>query len=278
MGFALPWLKGVLNYDTDLAMAFAFIVPLELVFPRKAAGVSLASRARAALFWIAWTPFTVATILLAQAAWRHFGIHPLIGSLAPPNLPRPISLTVGAMAAALVGDFFYYWCHRAQHRFLWRFHAIHHSVRELSGVAAYHHITEEAIKVVLYFLPVGLFIDDPLGLPIVGAILGLQGHYLHSTTRLNLGPLGRFIQDNRFHRIHHSIQPEHFDKNFGVFTTLWDCLFGTAYFPAPNEWPATGLADAPAPSSITDFYLRPFWAKPATVLIPQANEASTALH
>ena len=89
-------------------------------------------------------------------------------------------------------------------------------------------------------------------------LLGLQGHYLHSVTRLNLGPLGRFIQDNRSHRIHHSIHPEHFDKNFGVFTTLWDSLFGTAWFPAADEWPATGLDEIPEPQGIADFYLQPF--------------------
>jgi sterol desaturase/sphingolipid hydroxylase (fatty acid hydroxylase superfamily) len=172
-----------------------------------------------------------------------------------------------------VGDFFYYWCHRAQHRFLWRFHAVHHSVRELSGVAAYHHITEEAMKVVLYALPIGFFIDDPLGIPILGVILGVQGHYLHSITRLNLGPLGRVIQDNRFHRIHHSIQPEHYDKNFGVFTTLWDVLFGTAWLPAPGEWPDTGVADMPEPRTVSDFYFAPF--RPGAEAAPSAPQTAS---
>ena len=57
------------------------------------------------------------------------------------------------------------------------------------------------------------------------------------------GDLGRVIADNRFHRIHHSVEPDHFDKNFGAGTSLWDQLFGTAYFPKENEWPATGLPD-----------------------------------
>ena len=54
-----------------------------------------------------------------------------------------------------------------------------------------------------------------------------QGNYLHSPIRLHLGVLGRYIVDNRVHRIHHSLEPAHFDKNFGMFTTLWDRLFGT---------------------------------------------------
>ena len=29
------------------------------------------------------------------------------------------------------------------------------------------------------------------------------------------------------HLLHHSANPEHFDKNFGQFITLWDKFFGT---------------------------------------------------
>jgi sterol desaturase/sphingolipid hydroxylase (fatty acid hydroxylase superfamily) len=31
------------------------------------------------------------------------------------------------------------------------------------------------------------------------------------------------------HRIHHSRDREHWDKNFGHITPLWDRLFGTCY-------------------------------------------------
>jgi sterol desaturase/sphingolipid hydroxylase (fatty acid hydroxylase superfamily) len=271
MPIAQAWLGGILSYDLALVWTFALILPLELALPRKGSSVSLASRVRAAAFWLAWVPITVATLLLARAIWSALGIHPLVDSLSPPLLPHGVSLVVGAIAAAFVGDFFYYWCHRAQHRFLWRFHAVHHSVRELSGVSAYHHISEEAIKAVLYALPLGLFINDPLGMPILGLLLGWQGHYLHSITRLNLGPIGRVIQDNRFHRIHHSIRPEHFDKNFGVFTTLWDWLFGTAHFPAADEWPDTGVADVPEPTTIADYYFAPFRPQRGSAAAPETS-------
>jgi sterol desaturase/sphingolipid hydroxylase (fatty acid hydroxylase superfamily) len=265
MGFWLAWLSGNVDYDLALAAAFVVIVPMELVFPRREGGVSWTSRARAVLFWLAWVPVTIFTMMLIRPLWLQIGVRPLIASLEPAMLPRPLAITIGALAAAFVGDFFYYWCHRAQHRIglLWRFHAVHHSVRELSGVAAYHHVSEELIKILLYSLPLSFFIDDPLGAPVLGAILGVQGHYLHSATRLNLGPLGRLIQDNRFHRIHHSIEPAHWDKNFGVVTTLWDWLFGTAHFPAKAEWPATGVEGAPEPAGVADFYLLPFRLRPA---------------
>jgi sterol desaturase/sphingolipid hydroxylase (fatty acid hydroxylase superfamily) len=88
--------------------------------------------------------------------------------------------------------------------------------------------------------------------------VALQGYYEHSPTRLNFGPLGRYFVDNRFHRIHHSIDPKHYDTNFGVIVTLWDSLFGTAHFPAKDEWPQTGVADFPEPANLREYLLGPF--------------------
>ena len=90
-------------------------------------------------------------------------------------------------------------------------------------------------------------------------LVSLQGYYLHSPVRLHLGPvLRRVIADNRFHRIHHSVQPEHFDKNFGAGTSIWDQLFGTAYFPAKGEWPETGIPGRPEASTLGDYLWGPF--------------------
>ncbi len=265
MQFAYRVISGALAFDLTLIPTFIVFAALEALIPRQAgpAGVlaRLQARApavgRAVAFWLIWTPFTVC-IALAFTDLTHFNVSALIPSLAPHGLPRPLSVVIGALAAALVGDFFYYWCHRAQHRFFWRFHAVHHSVREMSGVAAYHHVTEEAFKLALYTVPLAFITSDPYAMPVLGALLGLHGNYLHSPIRLNFGPLGRVIQDNRFHRIHHSIEPRHYDKNFAVFCTLWDVLFGTACFPAPGEWPEAGVTNAPEPRTVDDFLLLPF--------------------
>jgi len=266
MDFTRSLITGIADFDFSLVPLFVVFVALEALFPRERTAASVAARLRAnapsqlkaAAFWLVWVPFAVLTAMLYQALWSKLGVKPLLPSLSPGGLPRPLSVAIGAVAAAFVGDFVYYWCHRAQHRFFWRFHAVHHSVRQMSGVAAYHHVSEEAFKVALYALPLALFTTDPYALPVIGLVLGWQGNYLHSPIRLHLGPLGRLIQDNRFHRIHHSIEPRHFDKNFGVFCTLWDWLFGTAYFPAADEWPRTGLADQPEPESIASYLTAPF--------------------
>jgi sterol desaturase/sphingolipid hydroxylase (fatty acid hydroxylase superfamily) len=50
----------------------------------------------------------------------------------------------------------------------------------------------------------------------------------------------------QFHRIHHSIEPEHRDRNFGVIFSFWDRLFGTLYR-GDGGYPATGIADPDFP-------------------------------
>jgi sterol desaturase/sphingolipid hydroxylase (fatty acid hydroxylase superfamily) len=44
------------------------------------------------------------------------------------------------------------------------------------------------------------------------------------------------------HRVHHSIEPEHQDKNFGAILSIWDHLFGTQYRKY-DEYPDTGITD-----------------------------------
>jgi sterol desaturase/sphingolipid hydroxylase (fatty acid hydroxylase superfamily) len=85
-------------------------------------------------------------------------------------------------------------------------------------------------------------------------LLQLQASFIHSSSRIDLGPLRLFLCDNRFHRIHHSVEERHFDKNFGAFTTLWDRLFGTAWFPEKDEWPETGLAEIDQPRSLRRWF------------------------
>jgi sterol desaturase/sphingolipid hydroxylase (fatty acid hydroxylase superfamily) len=241
-----------------VAWSCAFFLALETLAPRDGVRISAASRLKAICFWMVNGAIIGLMAHAVTLAWQPLGVRPLLPSLAPAGLPAPLSALIGVVAAAFIGDFFYYWCHRAQHRFLWRFHAVHHSVRELSGIAGYHHFSEGLIEFFLYSVPLAFFTDSPYSVPILGALLAWQGNYEHSPTRLNFGPLGRYLVDNRFHRIHHSTDPRHFDKNFGIFTTLWDSVFGTAYFPAPGEWPETGVAEVPEPQTVAAFLASPF--------------------
>ena len=269
------FLSDVAGLDSGLLLFLAILIGLESLAPRAGAKVTVGSRLRAIAFWSVYNVVILLLFDLMWPLWAGFGVKPLLPALAPPGLPRPVSVVIASIAAAYVGDFFYYWCHRIQHRCFWRFHAIHHSVREMSGITSYHHVSEQVFKFILYMVPLTILTRDPFSVPILGSLLSFQGFYIHSPTRINFGPLGRYFVDNRFHRIHHSVETRHFDKNFGIFTTLWDSLFGTAYFPAPDEWPATGVEGLPEPQSVRDYLLAPFVRRrpPATDARPLALEA-----
>ena len=110
------------------------------------------------------------------------------------------------------------------------------------------------VSLLLYTIPTSLIVSDMgPGLPFVSLAIWLHIVWIHSPTRANFGPLRALFVDNRFHRIHHSLEERHFDKNFGAFTTLWDRLFGTACFPERGEWPAVGLAEIDEPNGVREW-------------------------
>jgi sterol desaturase/sphingolipid hydroxylase (fatty acid hydroxylase superfamily) len=221
---------------------------------------SLGVRAYGALYWVLSVPLWVLSSQVLYAAWDVLGVRPLFVLNVPDGGWQAIAIGVGAaLVVAVAHDFFFYWFHRAQHAFLWRWHAVHHSVRDLNAVNSYHHISEPLLETLLIQAPLTLLIGNagPV-LPFVALTLWLHVVWIHSPTRATLGPLRAVLVDNRFHRIHHSLEERHFDKNFGAFTTVWDRLFGTCHMPAKDEWPDVGLDDRPQLAGVGDWFAAPW--------------------
>jgi sterol desaturase/sphingolipid hydroxylase (fatty acid hydroxylase superfamily) len=176
-----------------------------------------------------------------------------------------LSWVIIPVGVGIIGEFFYYWFHRLQHTipFMWRFHEVHHSLREMSSWNSNHHFTEEIFRIPFVVIPMSLLFHFETGtIPVaIGIIMGLQGQYEHSHAKLNLGFLRYVIGDNRFHRIHHSIEKHHYNKNFGSFSTVWDTVFRTAHFPKKDEWPDTGVDGVEEPKTLRQFLFMPFAAK-----------------
>ena len=51
--------------------------------------------------------------------------------------------------------------------------------------------------------------------------------FIHANVKTNLGPLKYILVSPQYHRLHHSIMPEHFDVNYGERLAIWVFLFGT---------------------------------------------------
>lgn len=144
-----------------------------------------------------------------------------------------------------IHDFFYYWFHRGQHTlaFAWPQHKLHHSEQSVNVTTTMrHHWLEDPIRVWLILLPMGLLFDQkPVTIGWIATSMLFFGYFVHLNVRLPFGLLTPLMAGPQWHRLHHSIKPQHSDKNFAAFFPIFDIAFGTYSKPLPGEYPATGL-------------------------------------
>lgn len=112
-----------------------------------------------------------------------------------------------------MGDFFYYWLHRAQHKWewLWAEHALHHSDEHVNiTTSVRHHWLEVPINVMFVVLPISYLVHPPLiTVTAVSILLGATGVFIHLNARISFGWFGWLIATPQNHRIHHSRLPQH---------------------------------------------------------------------
>jgi ornithine lipid hydroxylase len=162
----------------------------------------------------------------------------------------------------LIADLGRYWQHRLHHAvpFLWRFHALHHSVARMSvWKTSRSHLVERFLQQVFMF---GLL--QLAGCPlevlawyiIPNSVIGLLDH---SNVEVDLGRLERVIMGPSAHRLHHSAAREDIDTNFGSALVLWDVVFRTFRDPTRVPRPAAvGIIDDPVPADFIGQYVSPF--------------------
>ncbi|MCC8401288.1 sterol desaturase family protein [Paraburkholderia sp. MMS20-SJTN17] len=269
----LTYIAHTLRSGERVAAASIFCLAIEIMLPY--GKVSFLSRARGILFQICYLVIGGIFIEGYQSLIAALHIRPLfsISLDGVLNSPHPVwrgaGIALAFAGAILMGDFLYYWFHRAQHTFgfLWRFHQVHHSIREMSVWNSNMHISEELIRPLVVTLPMALLISfhPPFLWSLIGMVILMQGTFEHADTRVHFGPLGYLFADNRFHRIHHSVELRHYNRNFAAVVTLWDVLFGTAHFPKKGEWPNVGLDYTDEPNGLFEYLTMPFTVSlPAT--------------
>ncbi len=153
------------------------------------------------------------------------------------------------LIAILLVDFLYWVQHYLHHKipFLWKLHSLHHSQTELNFFTDFrYHVLEYIVRHTVLIIPLLIFKID---VPVIAAVAITQRWYsrfYHGNIRTNLGPLKYFLVTPQSHRIHHSIEPQHADQNFGAIFSIWDYLLGTASTDR-KSYPQTGIADAGFP-------------------------------
>ncbi len=137
----------------------------------------------------------------------------------------------------IILDFVQWFTHVLLHKypFLWKFHKIHHSVKEM-GFAA--HLRYHWMENIFYkpLKTIGVMIlggFEPEQAYIVHFLAISIGHLNHANIKITWGPLKYILNNPVMHLYHHSyVLPKgSYGVNFGISLSLWDYIFKTNYIP-----------------------------------------------
>ena len=137
----------------------------------------------------------------------------------------------------IVLDFVQWFTHVLLHKYpvLWKYHQIHHSVKEM-GFAAHlrYHWMENIFYKPLKTLGVMLLGGfEPEQAYIVHFIAITIGHLNHANIKITWGPLKYIFNNPVMHLYHHAytLPAGSYGVNFGISLSLWDYIFKTNYIP-----------------------------------------------
>lgn len=162
-----------------------------------------------------------------------------------------LPLVVQVVLILLVADLTQYWVHRMFHAvpFLWRFHAIHHSVEEMDWLAGSRlHLVDVIVTRGLTYVPIFLLGFSTTALAIYVFLVATQATFIHANVRWTFRRVRHIVATPAFHHWHHSAEREAVDKNFAVHTPIWDLLFGTYFLPdrSPSRYGLSGGREVPS--------------------------------
>jgi sterol desaturase/sphingolipid hydroxylase (fatty acid hydroxylase superfamily) len=141
----------------------------------------------------------------------------------------------------VITDFTHWNIHRLLHRYplLWRFHRLHHSIKEMgfAGHLRFHWIESIIYKSITYF-PLLIIGFEEKYLFYIHLITISWGHFNHANINVPLGILKYIFNSPQMHIWHHAKEmPEEHKTgaNFGLTLSIWDYVFKTSYLPSSGR-------------------------------------------
>lgn len=228
-------MPGGLNYAAFAVPIFTFAVVAEALVARKrrpqayALGTALSDVGCGAIFQALEVFFNLA--LLGVYAWVFEN-----ASLIEFEDGSPWPWVIGMIAI----DFLYYWWHRHSHvvNSLWAVHGVHHQSEDYNLAVALRQPILEPLTWFPYYLPLAFFGIDPTTVVICYGLNLFFQFWIHTELVGTLGPLEWVFNTPSHHRVHHGVQEQYLDRNYGGILILWDRLFGT--FEKEDERPYYG--------------------------------------
>jgi alkylglycerol monooxygenase len=136
---------------------------------------------------------------------------------------------LGWLAALVLYDLCYYWLHRLGHEsaVLWAAHVVHHQSQHYNLSTALRQTSSGFLLGWVFYLPMALLGVPPEVFAVVALIDLLYQFWVHTEHIGRLGWFDRVFCSPSNHRVHHAINDQYLDKNFGGILVIWDRLFGT---------------------------------------------------
>ena len=231
----MPLLDYISEHEPAIRLGFflgtlAIMASWEIIAPKRALTVSKAIRWVNNLGLVFFNSlilrllFPAAAVGMAAFAseqgWGLFNYYPL-------PLWLSVLLTVVAM------DFIIYLQHVLVHAVpaLWRLHRVHHADLDYDvTTGARFHTLEILLSMLIKFATIIVLGAPVVAVIIFEVILNAMAMFNHANVGLP-GPLDKilrwFIVTPDMHRVHHSIEDDETNSNFGFNLSWWDRLFGT---------------------------------------------------
>lgn len=263
---AIPWVKAhepqgkPLDYTAVFILACIFI-PLERLLPLHADQPTLRRDWANDVLYVLLNGFLIRAGFTIVAAGFMAGFIFLFG---PDPTPWIATMPIWAqvISAMVIADIGYYTAHRICHAvpFLWKFHAVHHSIEEMDWLASHRiHPMDMIFTNTFALLPIWSLGFSLEALVIHQVIYQAHTLLLHANIRLNFGPLKWLIASPEYHHWHHANERDAYDRNFAGQFSLIDVIAGTVFLPFKRQPKAYGLTE-PMPRNYPMQLIQPFQA------------------
>jgi sterol desaturase/sphingolipid hydroxylase (fatty acid hydroxylase superfamily) len=187
------------RWANNLGLVMLNSAVLRLIFPAAAVGVAV------------------------LASERHWGLFNLIDASFP----------IAVLASVIILDFFVWLQHVMVHAvpMLWRLHRVHHADLDYDvTTGARFHPLEILLSMLIKFTVIVLLGPPIIAVIVFEVLLNATSMFNHGNVRLP-ETLDRYLRlivvTPDMHRVHHSVEDDETNSNFGFNLPWWDRLFGT---------------------------------------------------
>ena len=220
-----PVVSKMLRWGNNLGLVIFNSILLRFIFPAAAVGVAA---------------------LASEQGWGLLNYYPL---------PLWLSLAI----SLLVMDFVIYLQHILMHAvpILWRLHRVHHADLDYDvTTGARFHPIEIILSMLIKFVTIVALGPTIVAVVIFEIVLNAMAMFNHANVRLPLRMdhvLRQLIVTPDMHRVHHSVDYDEANSNFGFNLAFWDRWFGT-YRDQPragHEQMIIGIQNYRTPGEVT---------------------------